>query len=217
MKHDFVMQGSFFAHRALMRDTKMLHSIAERIDSFSKTQVAQIKKWYQFYWNMMEVHHQAEDDILFLAVEKRMNKPSEVIEGMEVEHTRLQFLIDEIKRLLGEAERENGNTQIKDDLFKYTGELNQLFSRHIAHEERYVFEWMTSHFTPADQRKIERQVKRQAPISYLTYMIPWLHDSLSEQEKEKLDSSLPWMAKTLNRLFWTRKYNRIAAPIKALV
>ena len=217
-KYDFVMQGSFFAHRALMRDTQMLNALAQRIDSFSKEQISRFRRWYEFYWNMMEAHHQAEDDILFIEVEKRMNEPSEIIEAMEVEHNRLQFLIDEIKRLIGEVERGSGSIEnLKSSLVKYTSELLQLFSSHIAREEKYIHEKMTTHFSPADQRRIEEQVKRKAPMTYLSYMIPWLHDSLSAEEKKRLDQSLPWMAKLLNRFFWRKKYNRVAAPVKALV
>lgn len=217
-KYDFVMQGSFYAHRALMRDTQMLNNIAGRLDSFSKEQLTRFRKWYEFYWNMMEAHHQAEDDILFLEVEKKMNQPSETIEGMEMEHNRLQFLIDEIKRLIGEAERSPSEVlTMKADLLKHTTELLQLFSSHIAKEEIYIREKMTSHFTPAEQRRIEEQVKRKAPVTYLSYMIPWLQDSLSAEEKKKFDQSLPFSAKLLNRFFWKEKYHRIASPVKALL
>lgn len=212
------MQGSFFAHRALMRDTQMLNSVASRINSFSKEQISKLRKWYEFYWTMMEQHHQAEDDILFLELEKRMNQPSEIIEAMEVEHNRLQFLIDEIKRLIGEAEREPASVEtLKAELTRYTGELLHLFSSHIAGEEKYVYEMMTSHFSPTDQRAIEEKVKRKAPMTYLSYMIPWLHDSLSIEEKKRLDRALPWTAKLLNHFFWKEKYNRIAAAVKELV
>ena len=217
-KYDFVMQGSFFAHRALTRDTQMLNSLTNRIDSLSKEQITQLRKWYEFYWNMMEQHHQAEDDILFLELEKRMDQPSEIIEAMEVEHNRLQFLIDEIKRLIGETEREPDSVKtLKPDLTQYTRELLHLFSSHIAGEEKFVYEMMTTHFSPGDQRGIEEKVKRKAPITYLSYMIPWLHDSLTPEEKKRLDRELPWTAKLLNRFFWTEKYNRIAKPLKELI
>ncbi len=217
-KYAFVMQGSFFAHRALTRDTQMLNAIALRLDSFSKEQITIVRKWYEFYWNMMEAHHQAEDDILFLAVEKKMNAPSEIIESMEIEHNRLQFLIDEIKRLIGEADRNAGAiTNLKSSLTKYTGELLQLFSAHIGREEKYVHEIMTSHFSPVEQRRIEEQVIRKAPMSYLSYMVPWLHDSISGEEKVRLGQSLPLTAKILNKLFWQKKYERIAKPVKELV
>src|SRR5437763_772275 len=202
-RYDFVMQGSFFAHRALMRDTQMLNAIAARVDTFSKEELSKLRKWYEFYWKMMEAHHQAEDDILFLEVEKKMNQPSEIIEGMEVEHNRLQFLIDEIKRLIGEAERETGSLEnLKSSLSKYTAELLLLFSSHIANEEKYIHEMMTTYFSPDEQRAMEDHVKRKAPMAYLSYMIPWLHDSLSGDEKTRLDESLPWTAKMLNKLFW---------------
>ena len=96
--NQFVMQGSFFAHRALTRDVKLLNSIAQRIGMLNRDQLGAVRKWYDFFWNMMEAHHAAEDDLLFRAVEERLEAPSEVIEVMEVEHNRLQFLIDEIKK-----------------------------------------------------------------------------------------------------------------------
>jgi vacuolar-type H+-ATPase subunit I/STV1 len=166
---------------------------------------------------MMEQHHSAEDDILFVAIEKRLDRPSEIIEGMEVEHTRLQFLIDEIKRLIGEAGREENNLEsIKKELESAATELMQLFSHHIKEEEKYVYENMTTHFTPAEQRSIEARVKRKAPVRYLSYMIPWLHDSLSSGEKIKFDKELPWTARILNYLFWKEKYERIATPVKKM-
>ena len=212
------MQGSFFAHRALLRDTEMLVELSRRVDLMSKEEIGHFRKWYQFYWTMMEQHHSAEDDILFVEIEKRLDRPSETIEGMEVEHTRLQFLIDEIKRLIGEAERADVDSVVmRHDLEKYSAELLALFSHHIREEEKYVFEKMTSNFSTAEQRRIEERVKRKAPVRYLSYMIPWLHDSLNEEEKKKLGKTLPWSIKAFNYFFWKEKYERIAAPMKRLV
>lgn len=217
-KNQFVMQASFYAHRALMRDTELLNNIANRIDQLSKEQITQLRKWYQFYWNMMEQHHQAEDDIMFVEIEKRLNQPSELIEAMEVEHTRLQFLIDEIKRLLGEAERaQQLPDELKKKLSSFTSELLTLFTSHINKEEKYVFESMTSHFSPREQTKIENRVKRRAPINYIRFMIPWLHDSLSEDEKKLFDQSLPWRVKLLNSFFGKNKYRQLTLPLRQMV
>ncbi len=216
--NEFVMHASFFPHRALMRDTEMLNRIAGRIDSLSKLQLSQLSKWYEFYWNMMEEHHQAEDDIMFVAIEKRLNAPSESIEHMETEHNRLQFLIDEIKRLIGEAVRENGSVlKIKEQLSACTKELLQLFTSHIGKEEKYVVEKMTAHFTPAEQRAIENRVKRKAPVKYLSYMIPWLHESLSAEENQQFDASLPRVVKLLNHFFWKGKYERLITPVRSMI
>lgn len=218
MLNEFVMHASFFPHRALMRDTEMLNKISNRIDALSKQQLAQFRKWYEFYWNMMEEHHQAEDDIMFVAIEKRLNAPSESIEHMETEHNRLQFLIDEIKRLIGEAERESGSLlKIKEQLTSYTKELLQLFSSHIGKEEKYVIEKMTNFFTPAEQRAIENRVKRKAPIKYLSYMIPWLYESLSAEENQQFDASLPRVVKLLNHFFWKGKYERMVSPLRSMI
>ncbi|MFI5134556.1 MAG: hemerythrin domain-containing protein [Chitinophagales bacterium] len=217
IRNEFVMQGSFFAHRALMRDTEMLLAISRQIDSLSRDEILHFRNWYEFYWTMMEQHHTTEDDILFLEIEKRLHRPSETIEGMEVEHNRLQFLIDEIRRLIGEAVRaEESLSAIKSDLKKYAAELLQLFSHHIREEEKYVYEKMTTLFTPQEQRRIEERVKRKAPVKYLSYMIPWLQDSLSSEEKKDFDGSLPLSVRAFNYLFWKEKYARIASPVKQL-
>ena len=216
-KYEFVMQGSFFARRALLRDTEMLVELSRRLDLMNKDEIGHFMRWYGFYWDMMEQHHSAEDDILFIEIEKRLNKPSEIIEGMEVEHTRLQFLIDEIKRLIGEAGRHDRNLLlIKTDLEKYATELLRLFSHHISEEEKYVHEKMTAHFTPEEQNKIEERVKRKAPVKYLSYMIPWLNDALTGDEKKIWNRTLPWSAKVFNHFFWREKYERIVSPVKAL-
>ena len=47
-------------------------------------------------------------------------------------------------------------------------------------------------------------------------MIPWLRDSLSPDENNILDESLPWLAKLMNRYFWKEKYNRLVQPVKAM-
>jgi hemerythrin-like domain-containing protein len=216
-RNEFVMQGSFFAHRALMRDTEMLVALARRVELMNRQELASFRKWYGFYWDMMEQHHSAEDDILFIEIEKRLNRPSEIIEGMEVEHTRLQFLIDEIKRLIGEAERNDRSMLlIKTDLEKYAAELLELFSHHIREEEKYVHEKMTAHFTPQEQNKIEERVKRKAPVRYLSYMIPWLNDALTGDEKRIWSQTLPWSAKVFNYFFWRHKYERIVSPVKEI-
>lgn len=210
------MQGSFFAHRALMRDTELLVKLSQRIDGMSREEISQFGNWYGFYWNMMEQHHSAEDDVLFIEIEKRLGKPSEVIEAMEVEHTRIQFLIDEIKRLIGEAGRGRNLQAVRADLEKFSAELLALFSQHISEEEHYVHENMTAHFTPAEQNRIEERVKRKAPVRYLSYMIPWLNDALTGEEKMIWNKSLPYSARLLNRFFWKEKYERTIAPVRAL-
>lgn len=210
------MQGSFFAHRALTRDVELLHAIAQRIEKLKQHELDQLKKWYEFFWNMMEAHHAAEDDLLFRAVEERLEAPSEVIEVMEVEHNRLQFLIDEIKRLLGELQRTGPATELNKELQYNTAELLKVFKGHILKEEKYILEKMKAHFTPEEQRHIESEVKRKAPVRYLSYMIPWLRDSLSQEENKILDESLPWSARLMNKLFWKNKYDKLMKPVKAL-
>jgi hemerythrin-like domain-containing protein len=215
--NEFVMHGSFFAHRALMRDTEMLNSIAGRIDLLDRTGLKQLKKWYDFYWNMMEQHHAAEDDFLFRALEEKLNEPSEDIEVMEVEHNRIQFLIDEVKRLVGELERDGKNDALALEFQSNATELLNVFRRHIEREEKYVREKMMNHFSPKEQQRIEQKVKRKAPYRYLSYMIPWLHDSLNQEENKMLDASLPRVAKVLNRFIWKEKYNRLVTPVKAML
>lgn len=215
--NQFVMQGSFFAHRALTRDVELLNDIAQRIDQLKQEELNQLKKWYEFFWNMMEAHHAAEDDLLFRAVEERLEAPSEIIEVMEVEHNRLQFLIDEIKRLLGELQRNGQAPDLNKELQFHTAELLKVFTGHIIKEEKYILEKMKAHFTPEEQRNIESQVKRKAPVRYLSYMIPWLRDSLSTEENKILDDSLPWSARLMNNLFWKNKYDKLMKPVKGMV
>lgn len=214
--NQFVMQGSFFAHRALTRDVELLNSIAHRIHTLNQEQLDQLKKWYEFFWNMMEAHHAAEDDLLFRAVEERLEQPSEVIEVMEVEHNRLQFLIDELKRLIGELQRNGCTAALSSELQRYTKELLKVFTGHIVKEEKYILEKMKAHFTPDEQRRIENDVKRKAPVRYLSYMIPWLRDALSNEENKLLDDSLPWSARLMNQWFWKNKYDRLVSPLKAM-
>lgn len=215
--NQFVMQGSFFAHRALSRDVELLHAIAQRIERLNQQQLEQLGKWYEFFWNMMEAHHAAEDDLLFRAVEERLEAPSEIIEVMEVEHNRLQFLIDEIKRLLGELHRNGAAEPLNKELQYHTAELLKVFTGHIRKEEQYILEKMKAHFTPQEQRHIEEEVKRKAPVRYLSYMVPWLRDSLSAEENKMLDESLPWSARLMNMFFWKNKYDRLMIPVKAMV
>lgn len=214
--NQFVMQGSFFAHRALTRDVKLLNSIAQRIGMLNRDQLGAVRKWYDFFWNMMEAHHAAEDDLLFRAVEERLEAPSEVIEVMEVEHNRLQFLIDEIKRLLGELHRNIPAPSLNRELQHHTAELLQVFTAHIAKEEKYIHEKMVTHFSPAEQRQLEHDVKRKAPVRYLSYMIPWLHDALSPEENKLLDQSLPWSARLMNAWFWKNNYERLMRPLRGM-
>lgn len=215
-RQEFVMHGSFFAHRALMRDAELLKKISQRVHELTKEELDQLKKWYDFFWNMMEAHHAAEDDLLFRAVEERLDQPSEVIEVMEVEHNRIQFLIDELKRILGELGRNGSSASLNSQFQSNAVELLKVFRSHITKEEKYIFEKMSALFTEREQLKIEQEVKRKAPVRYLSYMIPWLSDSLSQEENKILDQSLPAMARIMNRWFWKEKYRRMALPVKAM-
>jgi hypothetical protein len=164
----------------------------------------------------MEAHHASEDDLLFRAVEERLDQPSEVIEVMEVEHNRIQFLIDELKRILGELGRSGSSTSLDEQFQSNAGELLKVFRNHITKEEKYIFEKMSALFTEREQLNIEQEVKRKAPVRYLSYMIPWLSDSLSPDENKILDQSLPVMARIMNRWFWKEKYRRMSLPVKAM-
>jgi hemerythrin-like domain-containing protein len=203
--NQFVMHGSFYAHRALMRDAGMLNNIALRIEKLTPEELQLLSRWYDFFWNMMESHHAAEDDLLFRAVEERMEQPSEIIEEMEVEHNRIQFLIDEIRRLIGELKRSAGEASICRELQLNTDGMVKVFQAHIMKEEKYILEKMTAHFTVNEQRRMENRVKRKAPVRYLSFMIPWLHQSL------------PWPVRLMNHYFWKNKYARLVEPMKKLL
>ena len=140
-----------------------------------------------------------------------------MIEVMEVEHNRIQFLIDEIKRLLGELERTGSSPSLNKELQYNTSELLRVFRGHISKEEKYILEKMSAHFSEQEQRQIESQVKRKAPVRYLSYMIPWLYSSLSPEENKLLSASLPWSAKLMNRFFWKEKYTRLVQPLMEMV
>ncbi len=212
------MHTSFYAHRALVRDALLLDDLVRHAHRLQPNQHTMVLRWFRLFRFLFEAHHHNEDDMLFHYMELHMNRPSEQIELLEQDHVRLQFLLDELSRLLRALNRPEAQVdQVQSSAKRYSEQLVACMKQHVELEEQYTREVIDRHMDAFQQKRLEARMRRRASWRYLVYLLPWVSSSLTLQEREALEQFVGLPFRLLSRWYFSKQYSKISEPVYALL
>ncbi len=212
------MHTSFYAHRALVRDVLLLDELMQHAHCLQPNQHTMVLRWFRLFRHLFEAHHHNEDDVLFHYMELHMNRPSEQIELLEQDHVRLQFLLDELTRLLRALHRPGVQVDhIQSTAKMYSEQLVACIKQHVEQEEQYTQEVIETLMGEQDQKRLEARMRRRASWRYLVYLIPWVSPLLTWQEREALEQSVGLPFRLMSRWYFSKRYVKITEPVYELL
>ena len=197
-------------HDAMVRDAARL---ARAVATSPVEDGPALRAWWDHYELEIEHHHTREDDIVFPLVAERATDFTS--NELMADHAVLDLHMGLVRGSLDElASGTRDLGEVRSDLVRQVGAFAFHLDAHLGREEQVVFPVLATRVTPKEYAELEAQLRKGSPLSSLAFVLPWILDEVHPTLAENADIPLP--LRVLDRLFWERRYARIAAPLLAV-
>lgn len=214
----FKMNGYLYVHRAMRSDISNLEATSRRLARLSEEDSVRLQRWFRFFWDMVEVHHQEEDNQFFPTLARRDPGFIEKMDHLTAEHQALHQMVDEIGNSLAqlqtvkdEAERNALSHHFSQLVNRFQASLND----HLAKEELLVIATVVEHFSLKEQKEMEDKTMKSMPRKHIALLVPWVGSTMSAEESAIALKTLPLPIRIMNNLSWKKKYEKFTAVFRA--
>ncbi|KAK7358271.1 hypothetical protein VNO77_00197 [Canavalia gladiata] len=217
----------FKFHKAIRKDLEYLDVESGKLSDGGETILRQFNGRFRLLWGLYRAHSNAEDDIVFPALESKEalhnvshsymldHKQEEqlfediscVLSEFSVLHEALQKTLMPEDISLGNFGTSDSNTG--DDIKKYNELATKLqgmcksirvtLDQHLFREECELWPLFGKHFTVEEQDKIVGRIIGTTGAEVLQSMLPWVTSALTQDEQNKMMDT--WKQATKNTMF----------------
>lgn len=213
----FIMDGYLYVHRAMRADIANLEAASTRLTSMSKEDAAKLQKWFQFFWEMVEVHHVEEDNNFFPDITNRDKSFAPQMQMLSADHQNLHSLVELVAKLLNRIQ----NTADAQEREIVARQLNQLLKNfretlndHLAREENVVIASIADHFSLKEQKAMEQKTMKSMPRKHMALLVPWVASTMSPEEGAVALKVVPLPLRIMYNLSWKKKYEKFTSVFR---
>ena len=193
---DFTMM--YAAHDAFARHLQWVIAAVEA----GRARDAGTHARWDLFAHQLHVHHTAEDELLWPALEASIDRPEGllVLEAMEQEHA----VIDPLLEQIAAAYVSGTDAELQDSLHR----LQEGLLLHMRHEENEALPLIATHLGRAGWARFGAGIRKMQGVSGAAVYLPWLLDGALPATSAKVLKVLPAPARLIYRLRWLPKYRR---------
>ncbi|GAV65874.1 Hemerythrin domain-containing protein/zf-CHY domain-containing protein/zf-RING_2 domain-containing protein [Cephalotus follicularis] len=215
----------FKFHKAIRKDLEYLDIESGKLNDCNETFLRQFTGRFRLLWGLYRAHSNAEDDIVFPALESRETLHN-VSHSYTLDHKQEEKLFKDISSALTELTQlleHLSATNLSDDLTlngldsfsrndtirKYNEKATKLqgmcksvrvtLDQHVFREELELWPLFDRHFSVEEQDKIVGQIIGTTGAEVLQSMLPWVTSALTQEEQNKMMDT--WKQATKNTMF----------------
>jgi hemerythrin-like domain-containing protein len=192
-------------HDAFRRDGSRLERAADRYG----TQDAEAHDALLLGWHglssSLHHHHTVEDRHIWPVIRaKCAQRPDDlaVLDAMEEEHSRIDPAIAAVEEAFDDREAR------VDEVAERIAALVSLLRSHLAHEERDAFPLIRTLITTKEWDALNRASVKEASLSQLAQLAPWVLDGAGPEDVRRILSELPAPVRLVHRLWWNPRYRK---------
>ncbi|CAM6015632.1 unnamed protein product [Sphagnum balticum] len=209
----------FQFHKAIRKDLEYLDVESARLADCSDDFLMQFRGRFQFLWGLYRAHSNAEDDIVFPALEAK-EALHNVSHSYTIDHKQEEQLFEDISQELLELSRfhssrtsilalnettggveghkqfvsdEHESSQQRDlaaKLQRMCKAVRMSLDQHVSREELELWPLFGVHFTIEEQEQIVGRIIGTTGAEVLQSMLPWVTMALTEDEQNTMMDSL---------------------------
>ncbi|KAM1026479.1 hypothetical protein ACFX2I_039345 [Malus domestica] len=174
-----------FFHKAIRKELDALHRLAMAFATGKRTDIRPLLERYHFLRSIYKHHSNAEDEVIFPALDIRVKN---VAQTYSLEHKGETNLFDHLFELLSSNAKNDEN--FPRELASCTGALQTSVSQHLAKEEEQVLPLLIEKFSVEEQAALVWQFLCSIPVNMMAEFLPWLSSSVSPDEHQDLQKCL---------------------------
>lgn len=215
----------FKFHKAIRKDLEFLDVESGKLSDCDEIFFRQFTGRFRLLWALYRAHSNAEDDIVFPALESRETLHN-VSHSYTLDHKQEEELFEDISSALAELSQLHENLIVKNvdgdlsesqpgspsqvDRFKRDNELTTkiqgmcksikvTLDHHIIREEVELWPLFYRYFSDEEQDKLVGRIIGTTGAEVLQSMLPWVTSALTQDEQNKMMNT--WKHATKNTMF----------------
>lgn len=200
------VRGFGLMHVAMRRDAGRLGRAAGAVTASSVPAVA---SWWQLVRGAIDWHHHSEDEVLWPELRRRVRGFSVREAAIRGDHDILDAAMEAVSAAL--------TRRGLPDLPGAAARFGTVLVEHLRAEEQLVFPVFATELTPQEYLAIERQVVATAPARVMAYLQPWMFDGADRRAVASVSATIPPPVRLVGGTVLRWRYERVVAPVVALV
>lgn len=231
----------FQFHKAIRKDLEYLDVESGKLGDCDQTFLRQFNGRFRLLWGLYRAHSNAEDDIVFPALESRETLHN-VSHSYTLDHKQEEELFEDISSALselvqvheklknvnmtGDSCRTFGSCEGDDSMRKYNELATKVQSmcksirvsldQHVFREELELWPLFDRHFSVEEQDKIVGRIIGTTGAEVLQSMLPWVTSALTQDEQNTMVDT--WKQAAKNTMFsewldeWWERTSSASSP-----
>ncbi|KAF3339714.1 RING finger protein C2F3.16 [Carex littledalei] len=201
----------FKFHKAIRKDLEYLDVESGKLIDCDEDFLQQFIGRFRLLWGLYRAHSNAEDDIVFPALESRETLHN-VSHSYTLDHKQEEKLFNDISGILSEISVLHDSCTSCDEMYS-AKKHNELATRlqgmckslrvtldnHVLREELELWPLFDRHFSVAEQDKIVGRIIGTTGAEVLQSMLPWVTSVLTQEEQNEIMDT--WRQATKNTMF----------------
>lgn len=201
----------FKFHKAIRKDLEYLDVESGKLIDCDVDFLQQFIGRFRLLWGLYRAHSNAEDDIVFPALESRETLHN-VSHSYTLDHKQEEKLFNDIAEILSEISVLHDSSTSCDGMYS-AKKHNELATRlqgmckslrvtldnHVLREELELWPLFDRHFSVAEQDKIVGRIIGTTGAEVLQSMLPWVTSVLTQEEQNEMMDT--WRQATKNTMF----------------
>ncbi|KAJ4806511.1 zinc finger protein-like protein [Rhynchospora pubera] len=201
----------FKFHKAIRKDLEYLDVESGKLIDCNVDFLQQFIGRFRLLWGLYRAHSNAEDDIVFPALESRETLHN-VSHSYTLDHKQEEKLFKDISGILSEISVLHESCKSSDGIY-WAKKHNKLATRlqgmckslrvtldnHVLREELELWPLFDRHFSVAEQDKIVGRIIGTTGAEVLQSMLPWVTSVLTQEEQNEMMDT--WRQATKNTMF----------------
>lgn len=201
----------FQFHKALRRDLSYMEQDAsafaaavqdaDTTDKLPTHAIQQLKGNFRFLWGMYKAHSEAEDEIVFPALESK-EALHNVSHAYSLDHQQEEQLFKDVHEVFNRIQPSSSLQELRQlsgQLHRMCAAMRATLEQHVRAEEHELWPLFNEHFTVEEQQHIVGMIIGRSGAEVLQAMLPWITDSITEGEQKAMMESL--RSATQNTMF----------------
>ncbi|KAJ4767892.1 zinc finger protein-like protein [Rhynchospora pubera] len=172
-------------HKAIRSELDKIHRAAVALATDGARDVDDLADRCRFLSNIYNHHCQAEDAVIFPALDLRVKN---VAQTYSLEHAGEKDLFEHLFELLQQDLKKDSS--LRRELASCTGAIQTSLTQHMSKEEEQVFPLLIDKFSIEEQADLVWQFLCNIPVSMMVEFLPWLAATVSPDEHQDITKCL---------------------------
>lgn len=210
--HAPFLDGFAAIHQAMRRDARRLPLAVAAVESHPDA--ARVERWYAAFHAAIDHHHRREDELVWPELQRRDETFAAHVDELADDHRALDAALADVAA--GLRDLAAGHLDRRSEVIGATEVLCAILHDHLDREEAAAFDRIGRVYSADEYMALEAQMVEGLSIGELAFVGPWTFDGLDARTVAELLASVPAPLRVLVRTVFTRRYRRIAAPLRAV-